>query len=357
MVGEYMKKIQFLLRRRDSYWGNDVKASTLSSGLLNSARFVAEALNDSKKVKAELVQVTDNNDIDREVTRFRPDVVVLEAYWVVPEKMELLTRLHPKVKWIVRNHSEIPFMAQEGITVDWSIRYLQYPNVFVSGNSSRIYSDMINFLTPIYGAEKAEKQVLYLPNIYPRDHRRLRPMKPLGKILDVACFGAIRPLKNHLLQAITAVKYADDHGKELHFHINGGRIEGSASDQILKNLDLFFSHLKGHKLINHPWHPHKEFLSELEKMDVSMQVSFSETFNIVSADAVTVGLPIVTSAEVLWAPYYTQADPTNGEDIYKHLDFALKYGNKPASQWITQKHLNSYSRNSLGEWLLTLKKM
>jgi hypothetical protein len=353
-------KVLFILKHRDTYWGDrpsSATPTTLSSGLANSAQFVCDALNLSEKVTAKLVQVVDNNCIDREVHLFRPDIVIIEAYWVVPEKFAVLTPLHPKVKWIIRNHSEIPFMAQEGIAVDWSIKYLQYPNVYVSGNSSRSYRDMINFLTPIYGSIIKER-ILFLPNIYPSVHRRNCIPKQRTPVLDVSCFGAIRPLKNHLLQAMTAISYAHDRHCDLRFHINGSRIEGgSASNSILKNLQLLFQHMPNCELVEHPWYPHEEFLGIMEQMDVSMQVSFSETFNIISADAATVGVPVITSSEVLWAPWFTRADPTSGRSIRKRLEFMLKYGPLPAVEWLVQNSLNNYSRESLERWLGNLKKL
>ena len=110
-------KVLFILKHRDTYWGDYSSTTTLSSGLSNSAQFVCDALNLSGEITAKLVQVEDNNQIDKEVTLFRPDVCIIEAYWVVPEKFGVLIPLHPQVKWVVRNHSEIPFLAQEGIEV------------------------------------------------------------------------------------------------------------------------------------------------------------------------------------------------------------------------------------------------
>lgn len=350
-------KVLFILKHRDTYWGDYSSTTTLSSGLSNSAQFVCDALNLSGDITAKLVQVEDNNQIDKEVTLFRPDVCIIEAYWVVPEKFGVLIPLHPQVKWVVRNHSEIPFLAQEGIAIDWSIRYLQYPNVFVSGNSPRSYQDMINFLVPVYGFD-AIKRVLFLPNIYPSVHRRHCIPKKRNHTLDISCFGAIRPLKNHLLQAMTAIDYANQRHYNLRFHINGSRIEGgSASNSILKNLQLLFQHTPNCELVEHPWYPHDEFLGIMEQMDVSMQVSFSETFNIISADAATVGVPIVTSSEVLWAPWFTRATPTSARSIRKRLDFMLKYGPLPAVEWLVQNSLNTYSKESLKQWLFDLKKL
>src|ERR1700688_2506570 len=97
-------KVLFVLKK--SGYGCNYNYGT--SGLLNSATFIVDMLNDSG-VEAKLVIVNDNNDIDREVSNFQPDTVVIEALWVVPEKFDALKKLHPNVNWIVRIHSDLPF--------------------------------------------------------------------------------------------------------------------------------------------------------------------------------------------------------------------------------------------------------
>ena len=65
----------------------------------------------------------------------------------------------------------------------------------------------------------------------------------------------------------------------------------------------------------HPWLEREDFLALLSTMDISMQVSFTESFNIVSADATALNVPIVVSPEVYWASSRFFADPTNRGSI------------------------------------------
>ena len=108
-------KILFILKHRENPYNSgssdnySYSSSLLSSGLYNSANFVCEMLNDSG-VEAIMEHAIDNNCIDRLVTKHKPTHVIIEAYWVVPEKLNILTQLHPQVKWIIRNHSELPFL-------------------------------------------------------------------------------------------------------------------------------------------------------------------------------------------------------------------------------------------------------
>jgi glycosyltransferase involved in cell wall biosynthesis len=281
-----------------------------ASGLKNSAIFVSDMLNDNG-IPSKVVVVTDNNDIDREVARFKPTHVFVEALWVVPVKFDELKRLHPGVKWVVRIHSQIPFLAEEGVAVDWIREYI-VRGVTVAPNSEEAVRDLLVVPGTFPG-------VIYLPNYYPVDGFR-EPKCFTGPNLNVGCLGAIRPFKNHLMQAIAAIGYADRHNLTLNFFVNT-REEGG--HWILGNLRTLFAP-GPHKLKGMPWLEHAEFLAFLrDTIDLSMSVSFTETFSIVAADATASGVPIVASDQVPWASNNTHASPTNEDSIHRAIHRVL----------------------------------
>ena len=97
-------------------------------------------------------------------------------------------------------------------------------------------------------------------------------MKPKHKkSISISSFGAIRPMKNQLMQAIAAIKFADDIERELVFHINATRVENKG-DSALKNILSLFENTH-HKLVQHPWLNHNEFIKVIKGMDICMQVS------------------------------------------------------------------------------------
>ena len=69
------KKVLFILKERHTSHSNFM---TISSGLFNSASFVVDMLN-KNGIESHLVEVKDNNSIDREVTKYKPTHVVIEA--------------------------------------------------------------------------------------------------------------------------------------------------------------------------------------------------------------------------------------------------------------------------------------
>lgn len=336
-------KALFILKRREDYNVNlqGFTNFTVATGMYNSVKFVVDMLKEIG-INAKLVVVVDNNDIDREVTHYRPTHVFIEGFWVVPEKFDVLKHLHKQVKWIVRCHSELPFLAQEGVAMSWMFGYLKR-GVAVSGNNSRIASEIAALARLV----QPDAETPYLPNYYPVKGGLCYDPKPIDETLDVGCFGAVRPLKNHLLQAVAAIEFASLMGKKLRFHINSARIEMNGGNT-LKNLRGLFTPLEPHfKLVEHPWMSHEEFCRLLRKMDVAMQVSFTETYNIVSADAVNMEVPIVVSKEVGWA-YPVFADPTSVKSIVDTMALVLQKRKKYVEA--NKVFLCESSIRSIKEW-------
>lgn len=317
------------------------------SGLFISARLVSRMIENHLGIESKTVIAKDNNEIDRLVTEFRPTHVFIEAYWVVPEKFEILAKLHPTVRWIIRIHSEIPFIAVEGMSMDWTLRYLDYPNIMLAPNSPRIYENIKRVLLQKYDKNFVENKVVYLPNFYEPECENSYTVGN-KRHLDIGCFGSVRPLKNHLIQAISAMTFADSVGMPLKFHINSNRVE-SQGDPVLKNLRQLFAQSKRHELIEHAWMPHGEFKKLIKTMEIGMQVSFTETFNIVTADFVTEGIPVVTSSEVWWLPPHVYADPNNADDIIKKMK-RVWTGRLFGLQKLNLQGLKQYAHDSLNRW-------
>ena len=343
-------KVLFILKRREDYNQDKHSHIGLSTGLYNSASFMNKMLNDGG-IESNLEVVVDNNCIDRVVTKHKPTHVVIEALWVVPTKFSVLCKLHPNVKWIIRLHSEMPFLAGEGMALDWLGDYVGFKNIMIGANAPRALEEVRLYLRHKINCteEEIKERVIYLPNYYPQGFK-LKKFNKDKEYIDISCFGAIRPLKNHVLQALAAVKFAEKLGKKLRFHINSGRIEMNGNP-VLNNLKCLFIHLvdEGHELINHEWTPREEFLELCESMDIGMQVSISETFNIVGADLISRGVPLVGSNEIPWANRLFCANPLETEDICTALMYAYylpqlnvvtnqiflkKYTNKTKKIWI-----------------------
>ncbi len=342
-------KILFILRHRTNSFDCDRYTCQLGSGLLTSTKFVVEMLKDKLGYNVHVFQAVDNNSIDRFVTKFKPDICIIEAYWVIPSKFKILTKLHPNVKWVIHNHSALPFISLEGIVIDWTLDYMNYPNVIIGCNEFRTtleFRQLIQSYKPDWSREKVEQHCVFLPNYYPEVfYPRPQPSPTIDKMISIGCFGAVRPLKNQLIQAVAAMSFAENLNRKLHFHINATRKEGGG-DPILKNIRSMFSHISQHQLIEHPWLEHDEFVKIMRVMDVSMQCSFSETFNIVTADAVMNDVPVVTSPEIKWVDPRYYAEPTDSRSIAN----ALHEAHGGHHNHTNVRRLFQYNGNSVKHW-------
>jgi len=329
-----MKTRALFILKAGSQYGYSGYGNKKSSGLRNSAQFVSDMLV-AAGVESKVVIVADNNEIDREVFQYKPTHVFIEALWVVPEKFKILHKLHPKVRWIVRIHSETPFLALEGIAIQWIKSYVNMPHVHVAANSRRMVDDL---------EVATGKDILYLPNYYPGDFKKFESSDSC--FLNVGCFGAIRPMKSNLIQGIAALQFARELDMPLRFNINGTRIEHG--DPVLKNLRALFAGEPDAQLIEHNWLNHEHFVKVVRQMDINLSCSLTESFSIVTADAVAQGIPIVTSQEVGWSDRRSQAHPTDTADIIAKMWDALDNKKLVKSN---QKRLRKYSAESKKIWL------
>lgn len=327
-------KVLFICKKGTSYAS---QYSYGSSGLFNSTRFIVESLNKAG-IDSKITEVVDNNDIDREVTSFGPDIVVIEALWVVPSKFDVLKKLHPNVKWCVHLHSNMPFLALEGIAMQWVAEYAKR-GVILIANSKESYSALRSVLS--------SSQLAYLPNVYINVARRAK-LAEYGGSIHVGCFGAIRPLKNQLLQAMAAIKFAKEQKKHLYFHVNGTRVE-TGGNPVLKNIQTLFDYTPSATLVVHGWFKPNDFIGFLqETIDIGMQVSLSETFNVVTADYVTAGIPIVVSKEVEWASWLCKASDNSIDSIASVM--RKVYQVRWLCYW-NQRLLRWYSERSQRDWI------
>ena len=357
-------RILFILKRRPDgpygTWCYNADGSPLDSGLSISVKQVSYALTELG-IENKAVQVIDNNCIDREVTQYRPTIVIIEAFWVVPEKFEILRKLHPTVKWVIRNHSKMDFLSHEGSMIGWAVDYFR-AGLTVASNSKEAVRDLAQ-LAVTAGADPSLS--VYLPNYYKSGEvtggfrvalatfmRRNNLTSYIGFKTDeinVGCFGAIRPLKNHLQQALASIEVATELGVDLNFYINATRVEGRA-ESILVSLRSLFARFPQHTLIEVPWMTHENFVEFIKTMDIVLQVSNSETFNIVAADTVSVGVPVVVSDEIPWLGTEFHADPNNVENIRKKMLYVLTRNSCGLVQAEQLKQLKTYCEQSKVEW-------
>lgn len=338
-------RVLFVIKERKVYG-----TKTKCYGLFNSCQFVSRRLNELG-INSQTVQVIDNNCIDKHVTEFKPTHCFIEAIWVVPEKFKILSKLHPKVHWIIRLHSMVPFLSSEGMAFEWIEEYLKLRssgiNISISCNNIDLHED----LSCLYGAG-----ISYSPNIYYPDSSikgtEVFDFKKSENELHVGCFGALRVLKNHTQQALWAMDFANKENKILKLHVNVSEHEQKEAGVVLRNMRAIFADTK-HVLVEHPWYSHEDFLNLVKMMDIGMQVSFTETFNIVSADFVACEVPIVVSEEIAFINPLCKGSATDKDSIMSALWWSSKAKKLKLTKW-NKCLLHLHNSDATDQWIKIL---
>lgn len=323
------KNVEFLLvvKKRVGANGEPI-------GLHNNAYLSQQVLNQIG-VSCEVETVVDGNSIDRVITIHKPKYAIIEAIWCPPDKLKELKELHPNTEFCVRAHSKLPFLSQEGIVVYWLKQYAKYGITVIANNF-----DTVRDLSKIVGTE-----VKYLPNVYPAQLLEYDFYKELG-VINISCFGAIRPLKNQFIQAASAIEFADELGIPMNFHMNGNRVEQKA-EPVLKSIENLFEGT-AHNLVLHPWMNHGEFLKLVQTMDIGMQVSYSESYNIVTADHISMGVPMVISQDIDWASMIGKANTNSVKSQKRALKRVFNF--PFISVYLQQNAFNRYEIKAEKLW-------
>jgi hypothetical protein len=339
------KRILFLLKDRH------YSPSKGSYGLINSASQVAEFLTDLGNT-CEVITVNDSNGIDKECFRFKPDVVILEALWVTAHKLHELMEIkrYHHIQWIIRVHSDIGYLSTETKGLKHLNDYIHLidemgtDKITISVNNEKFAKALSNAM---------DYKFTYLPNIITtyKVHEVDRRHK---EHIDIGCFGALRLLKNQCFQAICAIEAANRLGKELHFHITPSK--ATDVDPVLMNLEQLFKGSK-HSLIIHEWMDTKDFHKLIRKMDIGMQLSYTESFNIVAADFVNNDKLILVSDAVSWLPSFFKASTTDYTSVVNKILSLYYYRNNRYVKLYAKRSLVLYNIDAKKEWKNYLKKI
>ena len=166
-------------------------------------------------------------------------------------------------------------------------------------------------------------------------HHHQRPLWN-GQILRLGLFGANRPLKNHISGAAAAVELAARLRCPIELHISSGRDEGGGTAAIKEITDG----VPGLTVKFTGWLPWPRFRNYLRGIDSVFQLSYTESFNVVSADAIAEGVPVVASPAIDWVPRSWQAESDNPGDIARVAESLLR-----------DQHAIRHGRQSLTEYV------
>jgi glycosyltransferase involved in cell wall biosynthesis len=258
--------------------------------------------------------------------------VVISAPWLSPHDLTDLLEAYPSIQFAIESHSNVGFLQADPSAVGYLRHYLKlarrYPNLKVAGNTARFTE---------WAEQVYNEKIVLLPNLYPLP-KQIPLRNALHVPLRIGLFGAVRPQKNFMTAAASALSISRYFVQtELHMSTGG---EGDGGD-VSRAIDQMVKDIPGFKLIRHRWQPWEEFIDVIAKMDLLLQPSYTESFNMITADGISVGVPSVVSEAITWAPDSWKADSDDALDIAQ-VGLNLLTKNAEAGFKALKKH-NAYA--------------
>ena len=282
---------------------------------LNVAGFTTAKYLRHHGVDTTVFPVRDNIDIVTSIDHYnethekRLTHVIISAPWVSLYDMRNLIENFSDIQFVVLSHSNVGFLQADPCGVELFRKYAElsktHKNFRVGGNCKR-FSEWFEI--------SYKEKCICLPNIYPVE-------RISGKIwngrhpLKIGAFGAIRPEKNFMTAAAGAVAIQSILNIPVEIHMSTGG-DGCKSTT-LPAIEQMTEGIEGLTLIRHDWNNWDEFIKLISEMDLLIQVSYTESFNMVTADGISVGVPSVVSPVIFWAPDSWKVDSDDAMEVAK----------------------------------------
>ena len=302
---------------------------------LNTAKNLREA-----GISADVWPITSAAELHERVRKAEPSHVVVSAPWIPTHEFAKLCADFRDTQFAVTCHSNLGFLQadpnamrliREGLDLRRSVW-----NFSIAANCERL----AKWIPEAYGIPCA-----WLPNIYYLDKIAPKRERYTGGTLRIGAFGATRVLKNLMSAAGAALEIANRNRADLEFWISAGRNEGAGS--VVEAVRQMMSGLPHVKLIENGWQTWPRFRATVRHMHLLLQPSYTESFNVVTADGVAEGVASVVSDAIDWAPRSWKA-PVDDVNAMARVGCRLL-----RSRWavrVGREALKKHNRHGMEAW-------
>lgn len=232
---------------------------------------------------------------------------IISAPWLSIRDLRAMAEFYKDIQFLVVSHSNVGFLQadpngtrllREGLALSKEL-----PNFKIGGNCRKF----TEWMQIAYGVP-----VVLLPNMYPSEGviKHWDGSNPIR----IGIFGAIRPQKNVLTAVAAAIAIGRILGRSVELYTSSGREEGGVGT-LLNAMNQLTINVPNFTMIKAPWRPWSAFREVVGSMDLLIQTSYTESFNMVTADGVSMGVPSVTSEAITWVPKQWQANSDNALDV------------------------------------------
>ena len=276
-------------------------------GLGVSAMNTAKVLR-KNGIAAEVWPITNAQQLSKDFTGVSH--VVVSAPWIPTTDLQAMTLQNPEIRFAVNCHSNVGFLQADanGVKLMREATELEIGshNFHMAGNSDKF----CQWLRSAFGSP-----CTYLPNLYYLESPTA-PARRLyfGGTLRIGAFGATRPLKNLMSSAGAALEIARELKADTELWLSAGRTEGGG-DTILRAVHAMLDGLPNIRIVENGWQSWPKFRQCIAHMHLLLQPSYTESFNMVTADGVAESVPSVVSDSIDWAPAHWQARADDVLDI------------------------------------------
>ena len=270
----------------------------------------------SQEIRVEVWPVDSAAHLESRITAAQRESVpvthlVMSAPWIPTLEWQRLCVLFHRVRFACCSHSNVGFLQADPLAAGFMTNdglglESGFPNFALAANSQALCS----FIKAAYAAP-----CQYLPNLYYLNGltRVGRPLWQSGA-LRIGCFGAARVQKNITSAAAAAIEIASRMRAQLEFWVSGGRSDGMGGAS-MTTVRRIFESCRFARLIENPWQTWPQFRQTVANMHLLMQPSYTESFNMVTADGVVEGVTSVVSSAIDWVPDHWMADADDVGDI------------------------------------------
>jgi hypothetical protein len=268
--------------------------------------------------------------------------VVVSAPWIPSVEIQSMIVEFPDITFAVSCHSNVGFLQADSNGVKLVREAMEIErashNFHLAGNS-RKFSDWVQRAYSVPCA--------HLPNLYYLDEH-VNPHRPLfgGGVLRIGAFGATRPLKNFMSACGAALEIAHQLKVETEIWLSAGRSEGGG-EVVLRAAKEMLRNLPHIRLVENGWQTWPQFRTTVAHMHLLLQPSYTESFNMVTADGIAAGVPSVVSDVIDWVPSAWTAHSDDVVDIARVGRMLLNDVQAPSDGL---KALNHHNKSGVRDW-------
>ena len=263
---------------------------------------------------------------------------VISAPWLSVHDIKCILYGFPEIQFVILSHSNVGFLQAdpEGMKLLRHYHKLsrEFTNFQVGGNTKKF----TKWMNKVYG-----EGVVLLPNMYSTESARTQEPWSNQSPIRIGAFGAMRSEKNFMTAAAAALAIQEELGVPVELHMSeGGEGEvGTTSESIDQMCDGKI------RVFRYPWSYWDNFIDLVASMHLLIQMSYTESFNMITADGIAVGVPSVVSPAIYWAPPSWKADPDNALDV---ADVGIRLLTNQSDREDGLEYLRAHNESSLKYW-------